>query len=244
MSSTNFEAEKEKSSSKASDFQSQSPAVSQTVLALICKRPLPGQGKQRLAQQTNQSYAYQVAWHLLQCALEDLQSWEGPVVISPSSQADERWAKDLAPWATVIPQPEEGNLGEKLEHVDREIRKLGRDRVLMIGSDSPVLRNSHLKASAEDLLKHDVVFVPARDGGVVLMGNAKPWPKLKKLPWSENTLRAKLIQSCRKAGYTCSTGALLYDIDGVEDLAMVRDDLARDPRPARHAFFQFLQQEH
>ena len=47
------------------------------VLVIFCKRPLPGQGKQRIAATLGKDVAYEIASALLQCALEDARAWLG-----------------------------------------------------------------------------------------------------------------------------------------------------------------------
>src|SRR5438876_1000108 len=70
-------------------------------------------------------------------------------------------------------------------------------RALFIGSDAPSLTVSDLLAAQTALDASDVVLVPARDGGVTLMGSRLPWPDLSSLPWSEPTLARALEECCR-----------------------------------------------
>ena len=99
----------------------------------------------------------------------------------------------------VIPQPV-GNLGERLQAVDRVVRGRQPGACHLHGSDAPVLSESDYSAARSALLHHDVVLAPALDGGVTLMGARCPWPELADLPWSSDQLYAALTERCTGHG--------------------------------------------
>lgn len=208
-------------------------ASARTALVLFCRRPAAGSGKQRLARHLGETHALAVACALLECALEDLAAWPGPLIISPARSEDVPWAEDLlrrAQW--VIPQPE-GNLGHRINAVDAELRRRGCERVLFMGSDAPSMQSEDLEEAAATLDRADIVLVPAADGGVTLMGSRTGWPSLADLPWSESGLGAALERCCCAAGLTVERLAASYDIDEVSDFRLALEALARDTRPAR-----------
>jgi glycosyltransferase A (GT-A) superfamily protein (DUF2064 family) len=139
----------------------------------------------------------------------------------------------------VQPQPP-GNLGERLNAVDRAVRAAGHERVLFIGSDAPSLTLSDLLAAQAALDGSDVVLVPARDGGVTLMGSRRAWPDLAPLPWSEPTLGQRLEECCRSHGRSVTRLPESYDVDEVSDLGPARHALAADDRPARRRLHELL----
>lgn len=204
-----------------------------TALVLFCRRPSPGSGKQRLVRHLGETHALAVACALLECALEDLAAWPGRLILSPARPEDGPWAEDLLPCAKwVIPQPE-GNLGQRINAVDAELRRRGCERILIIGSDSPSMQSEDLEEAAVTLDRTDIVLVPAADGGVTLMGSRAGWPSLADLPWSESGLGVALDRCCRGAGMTVERLAASYDIDEVSDFRLALAALARDARPAR-----------
>ncbi len=208
-------------------------ASSGTALVLFCRRPSAGSGKQRLARHLGETHALAVACALLECALEDLAAWPGPLIISPARPEDVPWAEGLLPRAQwVIPQPE-GNLGHRIDAVDADLRRRGCERVLFIGSDAPSLRTEDLEEAAATLDHTDIALIPAADGGVTLMGSRVAWPPLADLPWSECGLGAALERRCRAAGMTVERLKPSYDIDEVSDFRLALEALARDARPAR-----------
>lgn len=210
-----------------------------TTLVMMFRRPAPGHGKQRLAQRVGARAAAELGARLLACALEDLQDWPGPRVLAPDRPADVDWAATLLPRTTVVPQPD-GNLGDRLNAVDRHLRDAGHRRTLYIGSDAPSLDIRTLADAADTLSRSDAVLIPAHDGGVVAMGNRLPWPVLATLPWSTGRLCDALMTACRVHGLSVNLQAKGHDVDTIDDLRNLRTRLAGDARPARQQLLAWL----
>ena len=210
-------------------------------LVLVCKRPAPGVGKQRLAARLGSEMTFQIASALLACAVEDACDWPGPVVIAPADVQDNDWARTLSQPITspvqVIPQMA-GNLGQRLNALDQTLRVQGLRQLVFIGSDSPGLTETDYTATRNALQHADVVVIPARDGGVVLMANRRAWPELSALPWSSDRLGVALTEACCLAGYSVQTEGQGYDVDEVEDFVQLITSLAQDQRPARRALLE------
>ncbi len=90
--------------------------------------------------------------------------------------------------------------------------------MVFIGSDSPGLDSADYAATREALQHADIVLIPARDGGVVLMANRYAWPDLSPLPWSSDQLGAALINACRNARQTVKTLRPGTDVDEMKIL--------------------------
>jgi rSAM/selenodomain-associated transferase 1 len=203
------------------------------VLVVFCRRPQAGVGKQRLAATVGRDAAHAIARALLACTLEDLAGWVGPIVLAPAATQDADWARSLlGARARVLAQPE-GNLGERLEAIDRRLRQDGHERLLFIGTDAPALPTGLFAAAAAALEGADVVLAPARDGGVTLMGARRAWPSLSALPWSTASLGAALEAACRARGDSIARLAESGDVDEAADLDWACEALAGDARDAR-----------
>lgn len=202
-------------------------------LVLLCKRPAPGHGKQRLAATLGSDAAWRVARLLLHCALEDLASWDGPVVIAPDKPVDVDWATSLLSRdVTVVPQPS-GNLGQRINKLDLLLRSRGHQQLLWIGSDCPALMPHHLHWARDTLGEQDIALLPASDGGVVLMANRHPWPALEMLPWSQENFARQLETVCRQHNFGVRFGEQLSDIDSEQDLLLWQHSQQVDARLAR-----------
>jgi len=214
-------------------------------LVLFCRRPAPGVGKQRIAADLGARATSALADKLLDAALEDAADWPGPVIVAPADPADADWAAMLLRRdCRVMPQPA-GNLGERLNAVDRQVREtIAVTALIFIGSDSPALTAHEFAAARSALLDQDVVLLPADDGGVTLMGARVAWPSLAGLRWETEYLAADLERCCLNAGLTVHRLAEGYDIDRVSDLPRLMHDLAADRRPARARLHQWLKQRY
>lgn len=219
-------------------------------LVLVCKRPAPGIGKQRLAVSLGPEIAYQIAEALLACALEDVIAWPGRVVIAPADAKDCTWAANLLEQnhnkqtrddVQVLPQAS-GNLGQRLNALDQTLRANGLNHLIYIGSDAPDIGLADLTTASRMLSDFDSVLKPTLDGGVSIMASRKPWPDLADLPWSTSQLGESLSLLCQQHGHSVARLSEGFDVDEVEDLSYLVVKLAQDQRPARQALCKLAQQ--
>jgi len=196
----------------------------------------PARSKRRLAELIGAQRATEAAQRLLDCACEDLAGWAGPKCVAPSAE-DERAE---APSADAVVVQRGGNLGERINHVNDELIRLGFERQLFIGIDCPSLDLPYLDSAAAALDAQDTVLGPADDGGVVLMGVRGRWPALAALPWSTSELFESLRGACAAGGSSVAILPRRRDIDTASDLVTLRAELRTDPPPARRALVRWL----
>lgn len=211
-------------------------------LVLICKRPALHYGKQRLAKTLGAARALTFAQYFLACALEDLSDWPGEVAISPSHQRDVIWAEQLLSRETMVIAQSDGNLGERLNVLDQQLRDLGHQQLIFIGSDAPILAMDDYTQVNHALTGHAIALCPARDGGVTIMANDQAWPALQTLPWSSAQLGAELASLCRRQGLSVTHTPMRYDVDSELELLSLVPDLTQDTRPARQALAKAINQ--
>lgn len=213
-------------------------------LVLFCKKPKLQQGKQRLAAEISAKATLQVAEALLNCAVEDAKNWQGPIVIACSDTNDLLWAQALLPNAQVVPQINHenkvSNLGQRINYVDKNLRDLGHESIIYIGTDAPILNQTIYHSIIAALEENDVALSHADDGGVIAMASNKPWPDLASLPWSTDLLSQALRDLCQAQQLTVKYAESGYDIDYVADLKKLFIDLKSDVRPARKALLKTL----
>jgi rSAM/selenodomain-associated transferase 2/rSAM/selenodomain-associated transferase 1 len=92
--------------------------------------------------------------------------------------------------------------------------------LLLIGSDCPALTAAHLAAAATALHDgHDAVFIPAEDGGYVLVGLRRPQPRLfEGIAWGSDQVMAQTRERLMALGLRWLEPATLWDVDRPEDL--------------------------
>ena len=95
-------------------------------------------------------------------------------------------------------------------------------RVLLMGSDAPALKAPVLRAALQALDSADAVFVPALDGGYVLVGLRRAAPMLfEGMAWSTPQVMQHTRERAAVAGLRVAELAPLPDIDEPADLVHV-----------------------
>ena len=112
----------------------------------------------------------------------------------------------------------EGDLGERMNRALNRSLDEGH-RALLIGTDAPALDADMLQHAARALDSHDAVFVPALDGGYVLVGLGRAAPSLfLGLAWSHPLVMADTRQRASAAGLRWAELPAVADIDTAADL--------------------------
>ncbi len=199
----------------------------------------PVNAKRRLAEVIG-ALACDAARHMWACALEDALAWQGSAWFAPAEPEDREWLlAQLGTDAPIVPQ-RGGNLGERINRLDCDLRRRGAEKLLFVGTDCPGLDTGYLELAAARLDHVDAVFGPARDGGVVLMGARRAWPDLRGLKWSTAAFGTELAELCRRCGWSVAMLGLREDIDTLNDLLGAATVLSRDERPARRELAKWL----
>lgn len=214
----------------------------QTDTCLVLMFKSPQRSKQRLAAEIG-TRAHTAAMHLFECAIEDLNAWAGPTCLSPANDSDMHFIDECAVTADLLVQQENGNLGERIMHVNAGLLSEGHQSQLFIGIDCPALDTTYLCEADAALSGADAVLGPAEDGGVVLMGINGQWPELKDLPWSTGDLGETLIDVCSSARLDLRLLESHRDVDSLNDLQRLPGELGSDSRPGRRRLCEWIETE-
>ena len=127
----------------------------------------------------------------------------------------------------------------------RKARRDGIGRLVIIGSDAPLLPPSLVEAAFSGLADRDALLAPAEDGGYVLIGLAlgrAPPAAVESLfagiPWGTGAVRAATAAAAAGAGLRFGELAGHWDVDRPEDLPRLRgaiEALDTTERPRRTA---------
>ena len=188
-------------------------------VAIFAKAPRPGFAKTRLIPALGAFGAarLQRALTLKTLATASRFSPSGVTLwCAPDTQA--RFFRALARrYAIQLSAQSDGELGERMH---RAFVAHG-GPLLLIGTDCPALAEHHL-VTAGEALRHgnDAVFIPAEDGGYVLIGLRQPYPEVfRDIAWSTAHVMAQTRQRLRSAGLRWQELDPLWDIDRPADLA-------------------------
>jgi hypothetical protein len=130
---------------------------------------------------------------------------------------------------SVIPQ-RGADLGGRMGWAVREACAGGAPRVLLRGSDSPLIDAEIVSEALEALDGVDLVLRPDQDGGYGLVGVKRPAPGLFEHSMSTPTVLADTLANASRAGLSSRLLAPGFDVDTLADLR--RLEALRSPRLA------------
>ena len=111
------------------------------------------------------------------------------------------------------------DLGQRMYHAFQELLDTASDGALIIGTDCLDLTPMHLQDAARSLADHELVLIPALDGGYALIGCTTIEPGLfRDLRWSTDKVYRQTIANAEKLNYRVRSLESLRDIDTLQDL--------------------------
>ncbi len=191
-------------------------------LSLFTRIPEPGKAKTRLIPPLTADQAAALQRAMTEDLLERLDRTLGAAAAkAPPLSLEVRYDGQFSPGALGLPKgctvtsQGPGDLGERLARAAREARRDGVGRLVIIGSDAPLLPLPLVEAAFSGLADRDALLAPAEDGGYVLIGLAlkrAPPAAIETLfagiPWGTGTVRQATAEP--EAGH--------WDVDRPEDL--------------------------
>jgi hypothetical protein len=113
------------------------------------------------------------------------------------------------------------NLSERMEAAVRQAAADGADRILLRGSDSPVLDRERIRTALVALDEFDLAISPDLDGGYNLIGLRRPAPGLFDHPMSTRTTLEDTLANAAALGLRVAVQPPTFDIDTADDLALL-----------------------
>ena len=111
----------------------------------------------------------------------------------------------------------QGDLGQRMHATFRQALS-SHSRVLLVGSDCPLLDESRIRWALTALEQHDAVFVPVEDGGYSLVGLRRLIPELfAGIAWSTDSVMQESRSKLRDLGASWLESEVLWDVDEPED---------------------------
>lgn len=114
----------------------------------------------------------------------------------------------------------------------------GVERAVAVGSDHPTLPVRFLEEAFEGLAAAELVLGPSRDGGYYAIGlPRRAWPRasalFRAIPWSTAEVEARTRARAAELGLRAAELPGWYDVDGPEDLELLKRDVRPGSRTAR-----------
>lgn len=187
---------------------------------MFAKHWTPGRVKTRLAASIGIEAAADVYQAFVKTLLQNLNKCGDTreVSIVPFEESRGAFAELAAGRWRITPQSS-GDLGEKMRCYFDSAFAAGARRVVLIGSDSPLLSRADIHAAFERLKTSDVVLGPTNDGGYYLVGATKTTPPIfDEIEWSTPTVWEQTLANLTAAGVTHAKLPTRIDVDELSDL--------------------------
>ena len=199
-------------------------AAALPAIGVFARAPVPGEAKTRLIPSLGAVGAARLQSALMRRALGtaidaapgNVSLWCAPDCSHPDFAA----CRDEF---HVALEPQRGpDLGARMLHAFTVLCRQG--GALLIGTDCPALTVDAMRAAATALRDgDDAVFIPAEDGGYVLVGLARPVaPLFHDMAWGSHRVMAQSRERMVAAGVRWRELAASWDVDRPQDLARLQ----------------------
>jgi len=190
-------------------------------LAVFARAPVAGAVKTRLAASLGAESAAALHARLVRHALGTaLAAGIGRVELWCAPDASHPFFMECASELGIALNAQRGpDLGARMHHAFEHAAAAG-DALIVIGSDCPVLPAETLREAAKAVRRGEAVFAPAEDGGYVLVGLARPQPRLfEDIAWGTSSVMEATRARLAQAEIQWKELATFWDVDRPEDVA-------------------------
>jgi rSAM/selenodomain-associated transferase 1 len=187
---------------------------------VFAKAPVAGLAKTRLAPALGADGAAALAERMLVHAVgQAAEAGLGPLEICATPDtAHPVFQRIAAQHGATLSVQGDGDLGRRMHRAfARVLSRHG--RALLMGTDAPALDAPLLRLAAQGLVTHDVVFVPALDGGYALVGQQRADARwFTGMTWSTPRVMQDTRERLARAGTRWTELPPVADIDEPADL--------------------------
>lgn len=189
------------------------------ILQIFAKAPVLGQVKTRLAADIGEQQACDVYQSLLVNTLKNTvcDDWRTELWCAPDSSNPFLQALGKE-YSIQLKVQWQGDIGERmLFALQGGLNRA--EKVVLIGTDCPVITNDYITAAFDALDSCDVVFGPVEDGGYILVGCKKKDGQIfTNVEWSRAETLKQNVESVERCGLSYQLLTALWDVDIAEDL--------------------------
>lgn len=187
---------------------------------VMTKFPEPGKVKTRLIPELGKTGACRVHQAMADHVISQMQSFcseEILLKVHVAGGSDNQvgdWLSEISHYRQI-----DGNLGDKMSHAVHCSFQGGAEQVIVIGTDCLSIDNKLLREVSHELLSNDVVYVPALDGGYVLVGLSGEYLSIfQDIDWGTEKVMMQSIDKVEREALRVKLLETQPDIDHPEDL--------------------------
>ena len=191
-------------------------------VGIFAKPPYPGLVKTRLIPDIGADKAARVYRHCLEHTLEVARESGLEFHLFLSDECDDELLQD-EDYSIQKGQ----DLGARMFNATKDILATSLHGAIIIGSDCLDISAGHLLQAARALADHELVLLPAFDGGYALIGCTNiEYGLFQNISWSSDQVLKQTLINADKLDYRVSLLETVRDIDTLQDLEQYPELLA------------------
>lgn len=200
-------------------------------LIVFTRYPHPGKVKTRLIPSLGAYGAARLQREMTRAILRSASTLAPDIGLEVHfDQGDESGMQHLYGSDLTLRRQTDGDLGQRMRHAFESAFAEGAGRVVLIGSDCPLITPAILCQAFDRLASYACVLGPAADGGYYLIGLTRPEAALfEELAWGTPSVLAQTLSRAQGAGLATSIMQTLPDIDRPEDVTFWKAALDLTP---------------
>lgn len=191
--------------------------MNKSALGIMFRIPEYGNVKQRLASQIGNDEALKAYSFMLYNTITNVSGLKGVDIYGFYEGNVSQQANVLESFDAL---PQQGkDLGEKMLNAVNRLLKMGYNKVILIGSDSPDMPLKVIYKALRKLDCYDLALGPSEDGGYYLIGMKRLLPAVfKDISWGTSAVMSSTLENIKKAELSVSLLQQWYDIDNLKGL--------------------------
>ena len=193
-------------------------------LGIFARHPVPGQVKTRLAIELGESRAAKIYAAFIADLADRFRGIAADRILCfcPDATDSRQYFQNIAGQDYRLWLQPDADLGSRMQRFFEDHIRDARDRVVIIGSDSPTLPGEYVEQAFAALGGADCVIGPATDGGFYLIGmRGRAWPVFCGIEWSTSCVLDQTVRSMRTCNARLAVLPMWYDVDTPDDWRML-----------------------
>jgi rSAM/selenodomain-associated transferase 1 len=190
-------------------------------VALFVRHPVPGRVKTRLARDLGEEAACDLYRAMVTDLMVTITTCALPLYLFHDGQGAAGLPMEWRNAAVDTICQRGDSLGERMNAAFEYLFSIGRERVILTGSDIPGIDAQLLQSAIVSIEGYDIVFSPAFDGGYCLVASKQESFNnsiFREIPWSTADVLKTTLDKCRADGLSFALLDPRQDIDTLNDL--------------------------
>lgn|SRR5690554_1383423 len=213
-------------------------------LILFTRIPKLGRIKTRLEPFLGKEQCVKLQTAFIKDIYDKLKDKDMDIIISYTEEGDLDVLRGIAGSDARLIKQVGPDIGDKMRNAIKKVLSEYK-RVVLIGSDIPLLEKSDIETAFQVLETRDMVISPTYDGGYYLIGMKKDHPEVFGIQYSTSSVFEETVERIRMLGKSYQRGSLQLDIDDKEDFLklhrILKDDRDIECRETRRVVNQIME---